>query len=70
MQPNTGPGIWRSWTVRLSVGPLEKGRSASRPINGGLRRAAALLLISDCYPLLAWTISRWNWADMPSRVFK
>jgi hypothetical protein len=50
-------------------GALGKGRSSSRPINRGLRRAAALL-ISDCYPLLAWTISRWNWADTPSRVFK
>ena len=51
-------------------GALGKGRSASRPINRGLRRAAALLLISDCYPLLAWTISRWNWADTPSRAFE
>lgn len=51
-------------------GALGKGRSPSRPINRGLRRAAALLLISDCYPLLAWTISRWNWADAPSRSFE
>lgn len=51
-------------------GALGKGRSASRPLNRGLRRNAALLLISDCYPLLAWTISRWNWADTPSREFE
>ena len=51
-------------------GALGKGRSPSRPLNRGLRRAAALLLISDCYPLLAWTISRWNWADAPSRSFE
>ena len=51
-------------------GALGKGRSPSRPINRGLRRAAALLLCSDSYPLLAWTISRWNWADKPSRAFE
>eukprot|EP00435_Cladocopium_sp_Y103_P023053 s2813_g5.t1 len=51
-------------------GALGKGRSPSKPINRGLKRCAALLLISDCYPLLAWTISRWNWADKPSREFE
>eukprot|EP00435_Cladocopium_sp_Y103_P067422 s217_g30.t1 len=49
-------------------GALGKGRSTSRSLNRGLRRNAALMMISDCYPLLAWTISRWNWADTPSRV--
>eukprot|EP00435_Cladocopium_sp_Y103_P021347 s4041_g5.t1 len=51
-------------------GALGKGRSPARPLNRGLRRCAALLLISDSYPLLAWTISRWNWADKPSRHFE
>eukprot|EP00435_Cladocopium_sp_Y103_P039769 s532_g10.t1 len=59
--------ILDSQVVRGAVG---KGRSTSRALNRGLRRCAALLLISDCYPLLAWTISRWNWADKPSREFK
>ena len=39
-------------------GALGKGRSPSRPLNRGLRNSAVLLLFSDCYTLLAWTISR------------
>ena len=50
-------------------GALGKGRSSSKPMNRGLRRSAALLISADAYPLLAWTISQWNWADQPSRVF-
>lgn len=59
--------ILDSQVVRGAIG---KGRSSSKPINRGLRKLAALLLFSDASPLLAWTISRWNWADEPSRVFK
>ena len=58
--------ILDSQVVRGAVG---KGRSSSKPMNRGLRKTAALLIASDAYPLLAWTISAWNWADQPSRVF-
>ena len=51
-------------------GALGKGRSPSRAMNRGLKKSAALLILMDAYPLLAWTISRWNWADKPSRVFQ
>lgn len=51
-------------------GALGKGRSPSQVLNRGLRRCAALLLLTDCYLLLAWAILRWNWADTPGRRFK
>lgn len=55
-----------SMVVRRAVG---KGRSPSKPMNRLLRKAACIQLGMDTYPLLAWTISRWNWADAPSRHF-
>ena len=51
-------------------GAVAKGRSSSPSMNWGLKKANALILASDAFPLLGWTISRWNWADTPSRVFE
>ena len=66
-QQSTLRATWLFWTAKLLEEPLGRAE-APRPINRGLRRAAALLLISDCYPLLAWTISRWTHG--PSRAFE
>ena len=51
----------------VSRGAISKGRSPSRGMNRLLRQTAALLLGSDQYPLVPWTISRWNFADGASR---
>eukprot|EP00435_Cladocopium_sp_Y103_P071663 s228_g38.t1 len=51
----------------VTRGAVSKGRSPSRPINRLLRQTAALTLASDQYPLTAWTISKWNFADSASR---
>ena len=48
-------------------GAVAKGRSTSRRLNRLLRKVAALTLAADVYPLTAWTISRWNFADLASR---
>ena len=49
---------------------LTKGRSSSPRLNRLLRRTNALILISECQPLHLWTISKWNFADKPSRRFE
>lgn len=46
---------------------VAKGRSTSRRLNRLLRKVAAMTLAADVYPLTAWTISRWNFADLASR---
>ena len=48
---------------------LAKGRSSSKLLNRLLRRITCLLLFSDAYLLPLWTISGWNFADAPSRLF-
>ena len=51
----------------VSRGPISKGRSPSRPLNRLLKQTSALVVASDQYPLVTWTISRWNFADRASR---
>ena len=51
----------------VSQGAISKGRSPSRPLNRLLKQTAAYALGSDNYPLVTWTISRWNFADGASR---
>lgn len=46
---------------------VSKGRSPSTRLNRILRKLMALQLASDTYVLPLWTISAWNWADIPSR---
>ena len=46
---------------------VSKGRSPSSRLNRILRRLMALQLASDTYLFPLWTISAWNWADIPSR---
>ena len=43
---------------RVIRGALGKGRSSSRPLNRGLKKVAALMIASDAFPLLAWTITK------------
>lgn len=52
----------------VTRGCLAKGRSSSPRLNRVLRRCAAYLLGSDMYQFPLWTISRWNFADKPSRL--
>lgn len=51
----------------VTRGAVSKGRSPSRALNRLLKQTAAYVLGSDQYPLTAWTISRWNFADGASR---
>lgn len=46
---------------------VSKGRSPSTRLNRILRKIMALQLASDTYLFPLWTISAWNWADIPSR---
>ena len=54
----------------VTRGALAKGRSPARRLNRLLRRSAATQLASDSYLFPLWTISRWNFADGPSRRFE
>ena len=49
---------------------LTKGRSSSPRLNRLLRRVNAIILMAECLPLHLWTISKWNYADRPSRRFQ
>ena len=51
----------------VTRGAVSKGRSPSRALNRLLKQTAAYALGSDQYPLAAWTISQWNFADGASR---
>ena len=51
----------------VTRGAVAKGRSSSPQVNKLLKKVCALCLASDTYPLVAWTISRWNFADLASR---
>lgn len=44
-----------------------KGRSPSRRLNRILKRLSSLVLFGDIYVLPVWTLSAWNYADIPSR---
>ena len=52
---------------RVTCAVVAKGRSSSRRLNHVLRRLAALMLITDTYPMMMWTISGWMPADAGSR---
>lgn len=54
----------------VTRGALAKGRSPARRLNRLLRRSAATQLASNSYLFPLWTISRWNFADGPSRRFE
>ena len=55
---------------QVSTAVIAKGRSSSRILNFTLRQCAALLLVKDLYPLVAWTLSKWNFSDLGSRIFQ
>ena len=48
---------------------LAKGRAGSIRLNRLLRRWMAVVIAADFYPVVFWTISRWNAADAASRRF-
>ena len=52
----------------VTRGCLAKGRSSSRRLNQVLRKCTAHLVAMDVYMFPLWTISRWNFADKPSRL--
>ena len=54
---------------QVGAAVLTKGRSSSKELNLQLRKCAALYLARDLYPLFAWTLSQWNFADKPSRIW-
>eukprot|EP00438_Fugacium_kawagutii_P030472 Skav234215 [mRNA] locus=scaffold1101:73234:73896:- [translate_table: standard] len=49
---------------------LTKGRSSSHRLNRVLRRVMAVEVASGLKPLVAWTLSKWNFADVASRKFE
>ena len=50
-----------------STNLIAKGRSSSKRLNMLCRRIMAVCLTSDLYPLVLWTVSRWNFAYHASR---
>ena len=49
---------------------MSKGRSKAPRLNRLLRRINAVILMSQAKPVHLWTISKWNFADAPSRRFE
>ena len=54
---------------QVVAGVMAKGRSSSRRLNRVCRRMLALEVATDNYPLVVWTISKWNFSDFASRKF-
>ena len=48
---------------------MAKGRSSSKRMNRVARRIISCCLMSNFYPLSLWTLSKWNFADGPSRRY-
>ena len=46
------------------------GAVSSKRLNRVARRIAAMALALDNYPLVLWTISKWNFSDHGSRVYE
>ena len=55
---------------QVDTAVITKGRSSSRQLNFQLRKAAALQLAADVYPLCTWALSRRNFADNPSLIWE
>ena len=53
---------------QVATAVVAKGRSSSSQINRLLRRIAAVLLATDSYPLVLWTLSQWMFSDKASRA--
>ena len=49
---------------------MSKGWSKAPRLNRLLRRINAVILMSQAMPIHLWTISKWNFADAPSRRFE
>lgn len=49
---------------------MAKGRSPSKKLNRILRRIMAVTICSRTIPVTLWTLSKWNFADAPSRLFE
>ena len=54
----------------VSRGCLAKGRSSSKRLNQVMRKCTAQLLAMDGYLFPLWTVSRWNFANKPSRLYE
>ena len=54
----------------VTRGCLAKGRSSSRRLNRVAKRCSAYLLAQDSYMFPLWSISQWNFADRPSRLYE
>lgn len=52
----------------VSRGALAKGRSSSKRLNKVVRKCSAHLIAADMCMFPLWTISKWNFADKPSRL--
>ena len=44
--------------------------SSSRLLNFILHDYAARFLAQNLYPLVAWTLSKWNFSNLESRIFQ
>ena len=54
---------------QVAAAVISKGRSSSKQLNFLLRKLAGLILAGDAFPLMLWTLSKWNFADLASRKF-
>ena len=53
----------------VAAAAIARGRSPSIRLNRPCRRISAYALAMDAYVLTLWTLSKWMYADGPSRVF-
>ena len=70
LNSGAAPGNCNITDSQVSFHCFTKGRSSSPRLNRLLRRVNALSLMSDSLPVHPWTISKWNEADRPSRMFR
>ena len=54
---------------KVAIAIISRGRSSSLRLNRVARRLCALCCVSDVYPHALWTVSGWNFADIPSRAW-
>ena len=62
--------LFHVFDSKVVCGVLGKGRSPSKRLNRCCRRLLPILLGSNWYLMTLWTISRWQYSDRASRIWR
>ena len=47
----------------VTANVVAKGRSSSKPLHRLARKLMAIVIACGTYPIILWTVSKWNFSD-------